>query len=72
MDANVLDGQPDDTPITDRNQKSITTILYMDGTGKRRGQVQFRDPAGTALRLVRPTEIRDSTPVGRSPLRQLA
>ncbi len=31
-DANILDGQADDTPITDRNQKSITSYTYLAGT----------------------------------------
>ena len=32
MDSDILDGQPDDSPITDRNQKSITSYTYLAGT----------------------------------------
>lgn len=31
-DADILDGNADDTPITDRNEQSITTYVYLDGT----------------------------------------
>lgn len=34
IDANILDGQPDDSPITDRNQQSITNYSYLQGTDK--------------------------------------
>jgi hypothetical protein len=34
VDANILDGQPDDSPITDRNQQSITSYTYLSGTEK--------------------------------------
>ena len=30
-DADILDGQADDNPITDRNRKSITTYAYLEG-----------------------------------------
>ena len=33
-DANILDGNPHDTPITDRNEQSITNYEYLDGTAK--------------------------------------
>ena len=33
-DADILDGQADDTPITDRNQQSINNYTYLDGTDK--------------------------------------
>ncbi|MEP3480457.1 MAG: RHS repeat-associated core domain-containing protein [Fuerstiella sp.] len=31
-DSDILDGNADDTPITDRNEQSITTYVYLDGT----------------------------------------
>lgn len=31
-DADILDGNADDTPIIDRNEQSITTYVYLDGT----------------------------------------
>lgn len=33
-DADILDGNPDDTPITDRNEQSITTFEYQNGTNR--------------------------------------
>ncbi|MCA9065674.1 MAG: RHS repeat protein, partial [Planctomycetaceae bacterium] len=33
-DADILDGQADDTPVTDRNQQSIATYSYLAGTTK--------------------------------------
>ena len=33
-DTSILDGQPDDTPITDRNQQSITSYTYVTGTDR--------------------------------------
>ena len=32
LDADILDGLPDDTPITDRDRQSITTYSYLEGT----------------------------------------
>ena len=33
-DADILDGNPDDSPINDRNEQSITTYAYQNGTDR--------------------------------------
>ena len=45
FDANILDGQPDDSPITDRNQKSIVQMGYEPGS--QTPAVVIRDGART-------------------------
>jgi len=47
FDSNILDGQPDDTPITDRNEQSISQMAYEPGN--QRPTVIVRDGARTDL-----------------------